>query len=204
LRQWVTPSSTRLSPITPSRQCHLHFFGNRGIRLPRTGVRRPGTAPVSQALPWALAWSTILYRSPHTGSPSFYSRAGRHLGTGCPEPSDERYVPVPMVPHTAKTDPARKTGGIVSHRGRPRVKVPLPASPKAPPYQQRYGVIIDGPMQFAFADPLVLPASGSDSLFVAEPILSRASHLAAGRGPDTPVTRGSVALSPLTMVPSAS
>ena len=29
----------------------------------------------------------------------------------------------------------------------------------APPYQQRYEVIIDGPMQFAFADPLCLPTS---------------------------------------------
>ena len=43
------------------------------------GVRRPGTTPVSRALPRALAWSTILYRSSHTGSPSLYSRAGRHL-----------------------------------------------------------------------------------------------------------------------------
>jgi hypothetical protein len=80
LRQWVAPSSTRVSPITPERQFQLHFFGNRGIRLLRTDVRRPGTTPVSRALPRALAWSTILYRSPHTGSPSLYSWAGRHLG----------------------------------------------------------------------------------------------------------------------------
>jgi hypothetical protein len=33
LRQWVAPSSTRLSPITPLRQFHLHFFGNGGIQL---------------------------------------------------------------------------------------------------------------------------------------------------------------------------
>src|SRR4029077_2148346 len=30
----------------------------------------------------------------------------------------------------------------------------------APSYQQRYEVTIDGPMQFAFADPLCLPTSG--------------------------------------------
>jgi hypothetical protein len=36
LRQWVAPSSTRLSPVTAPRQVRLHFFGNRGIRLPRT------------------------------------------------------------------------------------------------------------------------------------------------------------------------
>lgn len=32
-------------------------------------------------------------------------------------------------------------------RGRPHEKVPLPASPKAPPHQQRCGVTIDGPMR---------------------------------------------------------
>jgi hypothetical protein len=36
LRQWVSPSSTRLSPMTPMPQLHLHFLGNRGIRLSRT------------------------------------------------------------------------------------------------------------------------------------------------------------------------
>jgi hypothetical protein len=125
-------------------------------------LRWPGTSPVSRALPQAFAWSTILYRSPHTISPSLYSRADRHLDHGThPPPSDERHVPVPMVPHAAKTDPAHKTGGLVDHRGRPHEKVPPPASQKAPPCQQRYGVIIDGPTQFAFADPLVLLASGT-------------------------------------------
>src|SRR5580700_1349796 len=49
---------------------------------PPDDVQRPGTTPVSRALPRALAWSTILYRSLHTGSPSLYSRAGRHLCRG--------------------------------------------------------------------------------------------------------------------------
>ena len=49
---------------------------------PPDGVRRPGTTPVSRALPRALAWSTILCRSPHTGLPSLDSRAGWHLGHG--------------------------------------------------------------------------------------------------------------------------
>ena len=48
-----------------------------------------------------------------------------------------------------------------SCRGRPHEKVPRPASPKAPPHQQRCGVAIDGPMQFAFANPLRLPTSGA-------------------------------------------
>jgi hypothetical protein len=128
---------------------------------PPEKIRGPGTTPVSQALPWALAWSTILCCSPHTGILSLNSRVGRHLRHGEPQQSDEQHVPVPTVPRTFETDPARKTGGIHSHRGRPHEKVPLPASPKAPPHQQRCGVTIDGPMQFAFADPLVLPASGT-------------------------------------------
>jgi hypothetical protein len=161
---------------------------------PPDGVRRPGTSPVSRALPRALAWSTILSRPPHTGSPSLNSRAGRHLDTGCPEPSDERHVPVPMVPHTAETDPAQKTGGIFVHRGRPQWKVPPPASPKAPPCQQRYGVTIDGPMQFAFADPLVLPASGTTYCSSQNRFFSWASHLAAGHVSDTPATGGSGAV----------
>jgi hypothetical protein len=126
---------------------------------PPDKIRGPGTTPVSQALPWALAWSTILCRSSHTGSPSLNSQAGRRLGCGFPQPRDEQHVPVPMVPQAVETDPAQKTGGICSHRGRPYRKVPLPASPKAPPHQQRCGVTIDGPIQFAFADPLALPAS---------------------------------------------
>src|SRR5271170_7878834 len=46
-------------------------------------LRWPGTTPVSQALPWALAWSTILCCPSHTGQPSLYSRVGRHLRRDC-------------------------------------------------------------------------------------------------------------------------
>ena len=159
LRQWVAPSSTRLSPVTAPRQVRLHFFGNRGIQLPRTASegRELPPYPGHYPGPWLGPLSFIDRHTP-VRPPGTVG----HVGTSATEwPSDERYVPVPMVPHTDRTDPARKTGGILSHRGRPREKVPLPASPKAPPCQQRYGVIIDGPMQFAFADPLVLPASGA-------------------------------------------
>jgi len=75
-------------------------------------LRWPGTTPVSQALPRALAWSTILCCSPHTGILSLNSRVGRHLRHGEPQRSGEQHVPVPIVPHTFETDPAQKTGGI--------------------------------------------------------------------------------------------
>ena len=80
LRQWVSPSSTRLSLVTTVAAFDLHFIGSDGIQLHPEGW--PGTTPVSQALPWALAWSTILCCPPHTGWPSLYSRAGWHLRHG--------------------------------------------------------------------------------------------------------------------------
>ena len=65
----------------------------------------------------------------------------------------------------------------------------------APSRQQCYEVIIDGPMQFAFADPLRLPTLGIESLLLdAFRRLSWASHLAAGHVSDTPVTGGSDAV----------
>ena len=60
---------------------------------PSDGVRRPGTTPVSQALPWALAWSTILCCPPPTGSPSLYSRAGRLLRRGDTAPERRTTCP---------------------------------------------------------------------------------------------------------------
>ena len=124
LRQWVSPSSTRLSLVTAVQ--HFTFTSSaRGILLHPKGW--PGTTPVSQALPWALAWSTILCCPPHTSCPSVYRRGGRHLRHGGPWRSDGQHVPVPMAPHAAKTDPASKTGGPVVHRGRPYEKVPPPA-----------------------------------------------------------------------------
>jgi len=52
--------------------------------------RWPGTTPVSQALPWALAWSTILGSRTSVGWLSVNRRAGWHLDpknehtTACP------------------------------------------------------------------------------------------------------------------------
>jgi hypothetical protein len=162
LRQWVAPSSTRVSPITPLRYFHLHFFGNRGIQLPRTVSEGRELPPYPEHYPgpWLGPLSFIIRHTP-VHPPWTVGRVGTSIMGKTPWPSDERHFPVPMVPQTAKTDPAQKTGGIFGHRGRPYEKVPPPASPKAPPCQQCYGVTIDGPMQFAFADPLVLLASGA-------------------------------------------
>ena len=98
-----------------------------------------------------------------------------------------------------------KTGGIIVHRGRPKRRSHHPRA-CAPSRQQRYEVKIDGPMQFAFANPLRLPTSVGQSLLLAAPVFSWASHLAAGRVSDIPVKRrfGRGCGPHPTVVPSAS
>ena len=61
----------------------------------------------------------------------------------------------------------------------------------APSCQQCYEVTIDGPMQFAFANPLALPTRRIESLLFDPLRFSWASHLAAGHVSDTLVKRGS-------------
>ncbi len=60
----------------------------------------------------------------------------------------------------------------------------------APSCQQRYEGIIDGPMQFAFANRLRLPGQDIVALFIDAVALTWASYLAAGHVSDTAVTRG--------------
>ena len=66
-----------------------------------------------------------------------------------------------------------------------------PARPRTSPRQQHCGVTTDGPMPFAFADPLPLPAADPVVvLFHARVRCPWASDVAAGQVPDTPVTGG--------------
>ena len=105
--------------------------------------------------------------------------------------SDGQHVPVPMAPHATKTDPAPKTGGIVVTVDDPMRRSHHPRA-FAPSRQQCCEVIIDGPMQFAFADPLRLPTlERSNHCYSTVQTLPWASHLAAGHVSDTPVKRGS-------------
>ena len=66
LRQWVSPSSTRLSPITPLRQFLLHFLGNGGIRLPRmtSAGRELPPYPGHYPGPWLGPLSFIARHTP--------------------------------------------------------------------------------------------------------------------------------------------
>jgi hypothetical protein len=81
-----------------------------GRELPPYPRRYPG--------PWLGPLSFIGRHTP-VRPPGTVGRIDTSVAGVTRWPSDERYVPVPMVPHTAKTDPAHKTGGILSHRGDP-------------------------------------------------------------------------------------
>ena len=154
LRRWL-PIVNTLVPQNSLAANQLHFIGMWNS-APSCDGRELPPCPGHYPGPWLGPLSFIARHTPVRP----HCTVGR-VGTSVMRPSDERHVPVPMVPHTNETDPAHKTGGVVSHRGRPHRKVPPPASPEAPPCQQRYEVTIDGPTQFAFADPLVLLASGT-------------------------------------------
>jgi hypothetical protein len=146
--------------MTPTRHFHRHVFGICGIWLPGENPwagnypRIPsitlGLGLVHYPLLFATHRYTLLGQSSRSAPPS--RRAAAERRTTCPSSDSSTYV---------RDGPCSKDRRDYSHRGRPHEKVPLPASPKAPSHQQRCGVTIDGPMQFAFADPLVLPASGT-------------------------------------------
>jgi hypothetical protein len=79
-RQWVAPSSTRLSPITPMRHGRLHFFGNRGIRLPRTtsAGRELPPYPGHYPGPWLGPLSFIARHTP-VHPPCIVGRVGTSI-----------------------------------------------------------------------------------------------------------------------------
>jgi len=129
---------------------------------PPDEVRGPGTTPVSRALPRALSWSTILYRSPHTDSPSLYSWARWHLDHGqTPWPSDETTCPSSDGSTNGQDGSCSEDRRDFWSPWTALKEGPTTREPEGSPAQQRYEVIFDDPMQFAFADPLVLPASGA-------------------------------------------
>ncbi len=148
---------------------------------------QPGTTPVSQALPWALAWSTILgSRISPVGSPFTVEPVGVSIldrGYDCLSQFRDDHL-------RERRSSTPKTGGFIGHRGQPYREAPPPARPKPSPHQQHCRVTIDGPMSLAFASPLSLPACCLASRCCCQDSMSWASHVAAGHALDTRMLRG--------------
>lgn len=146
---------------------HVTFTSSaRGILLHPEGW--PGTTPVSQALPWALAWSTILCCPPHTGCPSLYSRGGRRLRHGGPCGATNSMSQFRWRHTRPRRTLLKRPAGLLFTVDDPNGRSHHPRA-CAPSCQQRYEVTIDDPTQFAFADPLRLPTPGAESLLLGGP-----------------------------------
>jgi hypothetical protein len=167
----------------PRRQ--LHFLGSSGIQLCRPTAgnypRIPGVTP-----------GLRLVHDPR--QPPFCRSALRVASSPLAARSGDRvcgYLSRFRGGHTRERRcSARKTGGVGGHRGRPYGKAPPPAGQLPPPRQQRCGGTIDGPMPFAFANPLPLPTCRPAARCCRRAGMSWASHVAAGHASDAPVTGG--------------
>ena len=159
LRQWVSPSSTRLSRGSLVYRIVLHFFGNGGIWL---HLEWPGTSPVSQALPRALAWSTILSNRFCTGwlslivGPVGVSVRDREYAYDSLSQFRDGYLRERRVRLRRPAGLLVTVDGPTGRPHHPQGCSPLRVNSAAE-------VIIDGPMPFAFANPLSLPACRSSS-----------------------------------------
>ena len=141
--------------MTPVRQFHLHFLGNGGIQLhltmagnyPRIPGITPGLGLVHYPLLPVMNRLALLVQSGRSASP-----------LGVTHPRNGQHVPVPMRPHSTETGSARRPAGFLIVVDNPNGRFHRPRA-CAPSCQQCYKVNIDGPMQFAFANPLCLPTS---------------------------------------------
>lgn len=130
LRQWVAPSSTRLSLVIPSATQYLHFLGNRGIQLHLAVAgnypRIPGIALGLGLVHYPLLPVThrfaLLRKSGRSAPPPRLSRNGATSNM-----SQFRWF------HARRRRVLlRRPAGFVDHRGRPYEKVPPPASFRSP------------------------------------------------------------------------
>ena len=99
---------------------HLTFTPSAVVEF-GSASRRPGTSPVSRTLLRALAWSTIFGFTPCAGRPS--ARSGRSASRS----GDRGMGSLSQFrgdSERRETGPARKTGGVGGHRGRPYEEAP--------------------------------------------------------------------------------
>jgi hypothetical protein len=156
LRQWVTPSSTRLSLMTPFATQNLHFFGNRGIQLhlkvagnyPRIPGITLGLGLVHYPLLPVTHRFALLVQSGRSAPPPWLPTTERR--TACPSSDGSTRDEDGFC---FKDRRACRSPWTTQCGGPTTRELSLPRG------QQCYEVSIDGPMQFAFANPLCLPAS---------------------------------------------
>ena len=198
----VNTPFTRNSAAT---QLYLHFLGNGGIQLHPSDGRELPPYPRHYPGPWLGPLSFVVRHTP-VGPPCTVGPVGTSAavarGGATNNMSQFRWH------HTRRRRVLlKRPAGLLITVDDPMRRSHHPRA-CAPSCQQRYEVIIDGPMQFAFADPLRLPTSGHRrvTVIVDAQTLSWASHLAAGHVSDTPVTeRFGRGCGPRpTVVPSAS
>ncbi len=156
-------SSTRLSLVAALH--HGHFTSSAIVEFSSIRIGWPGTSPVSQALPWALAWSTILCCPSHTGCPSLDGRDGRHLHRKHRDEATDNMSQFRRHHMQPRRILLQRPAGLLFTVDDPVRRSHHPRA-CAPSCQQRYEVTIDGPMQFAFADPLRLPTPAVESLLL--------------------------------------
>jgi len=156
LRQWVSPS-TRLSLVTPFAAHNLHFIGNRGIQLHLVMAgnypRIPGITLGLGLVHYPLLPVTHRLSPPCTVG---------QVGTSPAVPATERRPTCPSSDGSTcdedgfcSEDRRDCRSPWTTLSGGPTTReLSLPRDNSAARSK------IDGPMQFAFANPLRLPTSG--------------------------------------------
>jgi hypothetical protein len=167
----------------------LHFFGSSGIRLGR-GIDRRELPPYPEHYlgPWLGPRSFAV--ASRAGRLYPFGRAGGRLG---PEDRATHRMSQFRDDHTHKRRcPTRKTGGLVGPHGRPRVKAPSPTGRSLLRVNYAAEGEFDGPMSFAFADPLSFPTDPSFGRSFRWRDVSWASDVATRQALDTLRTRGRI------------
>ena len=148
--------------------------------------REPPPYPGRYPGPWLGPRSFAA--TPRAGGPCLYGRAGRRL-----DPTGRAVGRMSQFRGDYKRKrrrPTRKTGGVVGPRGQPWRRAPPPAGRSLLRVNSAAEGTFDGPMSFAFADPLPLPTDLPWGRCCRRGDLSWAPDVAASHALDTPGTRG--------------
>jgi hypothetical protein len=165
---------------------HLHFLGTGGIQLcHQTAGNYPRIPGVTPGL--GLVHDPLRPCHAPVGS-ALQGRAGRRLGPA--SRAAGRMSQFRGDHGRRRRRPTRKTGGVVGPRGQPWRRAPPPAGRSLPRVNSAAEGRFDGPMSFAFADPLPLPTDPPSGRCCRRGDLPWAPDVIASHVLDTPGTRG--------------